>query len=71
MGPSQPGVCHAFRAWASFDVFYALGVALIGTRFANHELAAANTVFVVLHSMGGFGGSVLVGWAMDATGPVG
>lgn len=60
-----------FVLGASFDAFYALGVALIGTRFANHELAAANTVFVVLHSLGGFGGSVLVGGAMDVAGPIG
>jgi predicted MFS family arabinose efflux permease len=61
-----------FFLWgATFDAFYALGIALIGEQCKNSEVAVANTAFVVLHSIGGFGGTALVGLSMDRLGNIG
>jgi predicted MFS family arabinose efflux permease len=60
-----------FALGALFDAFYALGMTWIGHRIPAPDLPAANTAFVVLHSLGGFGGAALLGAAMDWWGPSG
>ena len=60
-----------FVLGALFDAFYALGMTWIGHRVPAPDLPAANTAFVVLHSLGGFGGAALLGAVMDWWGPVG
>ena len=51
--------------------FYSQGVALLGEAFAVEELAAANTVFVMVYCLGGVIGPTLGGLAMDAWMPRG
>jgi MFS family permease len=46
--------------------FYSLGVALLGEAYPATELAAANTVFVMVYCIGGVIGPSLGGFAMDA-----
>jgi MFS family permease len=46
--------------------FYSLGVALLGEAYPASELAAANTVFVMVYCIGGVIGPSLGGFAMDA-----
>lgn len=60
-----------FVLGAMFDAFYALGMTWIGHRVPASDLPAANTAFVVLHSLGGFGGAALLGAVMDWWGPAG
>ncbi|HLW25706.1 MAG TPA: MFS transporter [Steroidobacteraceae bacterium] len=45
--------------------FYSQGVALMGEEFPSAELAAANTVFVMVYCLGGILGPSLGGWLMD------
>lgn len=63
-------VC-AFAMGATLDLFYALGLALIGIRFDRAQFAAANTVFIMLYSIGGFAGTTGTGAMMDWVGPFG
>jgi MFS family permease len=51
--------------------FYSQGVALLGEAFAVEELAAANTVFVMVYCLGGVIGPTVGGLAMDAWMPRG
>jgi MFS family permease len=51
--------------------FYSLGLALLGGRFQTHALTAANTLFIVAHSLGLVIGFPATGLAMDAWGPQG
>ncbi|SBP87591.1 MFS transporter [Thiomonas delicata] len=60
-----------FILGALFDAFYALGMTWIGHFVPAPDLPVANTAFVVLHSLGGFGGTTLLGAVMDWWGPVG
>jgi len=53
---------------ALLDAFYALCLAVLGKRYRGAQLASANTVFVMLHSFGSFGGSFGLGLSMDAFG---
>lgn len=53
------------------DGFYAIGLAIIGERFARDRLAAANTLYVMTHSVGSFASAPLIGQAMDMSGPIG
>jgi MFS family permease len=46
--------------------FYSQGIALLGEQFPTAELAAANTVFVIVYCAGGVIGPSLGGLAMDA-----
>lgn len=48
--------------------FYTQGIALVGDVFAAHELAAANTVFVMAYCAGGVLGPSVGGIAMDEWG---
>jgi MFS family permease len=45
--------------------FYSQGIALLGEQFPEAELAAANTVFVMVYCAGGVIGPSLGGFAMD------
>jgi MFS family permease len=51
--------------------FYSQGVALLGEAFTVEELAAANTVFVMIYCLGGVIGPTAGGLAMDAWMPRG
>jgi MFS family permease len=51
--------------------FYSQGIALLGEAFAVDELAAANTVFVMVYCLGGVIGPTVGGLAMDAWMPRG
>ncbi len=51
--------------------FYTQGIALVGDVFASHELAAANTVFVMAYCAGGVLGPSVGGIAMDEWGAAG
>jgi MFS family permease len=51
--------------------FYTQGIALVGESFAMHELAAANTVFVMVYCVGGVLGPSIGGLAMDLWGSTG
>ena len=57
-----------FLFGALLDAFYALSLAQLGTSYRGVELASANTVFVMLHSFGSFGGSLGLGLSMDTFG---
>lgn len=57
-----------FLLGALLDAFYALCLAVLGARYRGAELASANTVFVMLHSFGSFGGSFGLGLSMDTFG---
>lgn len=57
-----------FLLGALLDAFYALCLAVLGKRYRGAQLASANTVFVMLHSFGSFGGSFGLGLSMDAFG---
>jgi MFS family permease len=48
--------------------FYTQGIALVGDVFATHELAAANTVFVMAYCAGGVLGPGIGGITLDAWG---
>jgi MFS family permease len=45
--------------------FYAQGIALLGDSYPTEDLAAANSVFVVVYCLGGLVGPGLGGLAMD------
>jgi MFS family permease len=51
--------------------FYTQGVALLGESFTTRDLAAANTVFVMIYCAGGAVGPSLGGLAMDLWKPTG
>ena len=51
--------------------FYTQGIALLGEVFAPHDLAGANTVFVMVYCVGGTLGPALGGLAMDLWQPLG
>lgn len=70
---SQPLKLFAllFLLGALLDAFYALSLAELGSRYMGSQLASANTVFVMLHSIGSFGGSIGLGQSMDTFGTLG
>ncbi len=51
--------------------FYAQGIALVGDSYATHDLAHANTVFVMVYCTGGVVGPSLGGFGMDLWRPTG
>ncbi len=51
--------------------FYTQGIALLGESFPHRDLAAANTVFVMIYCAGGIVGPSLGGLAMDLWKPTG
>ncbi len=61
----------AFAWGATLDLFYALGLAMIGGKFAPAHFAAANTVFIMMYAVGGFTGTIGTGAMMDWVGPLG
>lgn len=50
---------------------YTVGLALLGERLHDHDLAAANAAFIQAYGVGAILGPTLAGAAMSATGPTG
>ena len=79
-GPT-PGVrrtAAALALWAVVIVWggtmgatFTVGLTLVGERFRDVELVAANAVFSLLFGLGGLAGPFLAGAAMDRFGPAG
>ncbi len=51
--------------------FYAIGLALLGSRFGGAELASANAAFVMFYSLGMLAGPPVVGFGLDLWTPNG
>lgn len=68
----SPAVLVVVLLWGgiSFGI-YPLGLALLGQRFRNGDIARANTVFSMLYIGGGLIGQPLTGTAMDLLGDAG
>lgn len=71
IGGGWPLYALAFAWGATLDLFYALGLALLGVRFERAQFAAANTVFIMMYAIGGFTGTTGTGAVMDWVGPFG
>jgi len=74
LGPLLLPVCLDTPVWlglllflwgGTLYAFYSQGIALLGEQFPAAELAAANTVFVMVYCAGGVIGPSLGGFAMD------
>jgi MFS family permease len=74
LGPLLLPVCLDAPVWlglllflwgGTLYAFYSQGIALLGEQFPQAELAAANTVFVMVYCAGGVIGPSLGGFAMD------
>jgi MFS family permease len=74
LGPLLLPVCLDAPVWlglllflwgGTLYAFYSQGIALLGEQFPEAELAAANTVFVMVYCAGGVIGPSLGGFAMD------
>jgi MFS family permease len=74
VGPLLLPVCIGEPGWlglllflwgGTLYAFYSQGIALLGEEFPSAELAAANTMFVVVYCLGGVIGPSLGGVAMD------
>ena len=67
--PSPKLLAAVLFVWGgtSFGL-YTLSLAVLGERCKLAELAAANTLFVMVYEIGGVGGPLLVGAAMDLVG---
>lgn len=69
---SSPWLWALLLVWGgTMYTFYTQGISLIGDEFPEQDLAAANTLFVMVYCAGGALGPSLGGIAMDATGPTG
>src|SRR5262249_34371386 len=59
-----------FLGGSTFAI-YTLGLGLLGDGFPAAQLTVANVAFVMAYQVGGAGGPILAGTAMDALGPEG
>jgi MFS family permease len=72
IGSADAALWLALFLWGGgIGGIYLLGLTLIGQRFATHDLAAANTAFIMMYSVGSIAGPAAGGWAAQAFGPAG
>ena len=64
--------CVVLVVWGGLvGGFYAIGLALLGSRFGGAELASANAAFVMFYSLGMLAGPPVVGFGLDLLTPNG
>jgi MFS family permease len=64
--------CAVLILWGGFvGSFYAIGLALLGSRYAGAELASANAAFVMFYSLGMLAGPPVAGFGLDLVPPNG
>lgn len=64
--------CAVLILWGGMvGSFYALGLALLGSRYGGAELASANAAFVMFYSLGMLAGPPIAGFGLDLVTPNG
>ncbi len=64
--------CALLIVWGGIvGSFYAIGLALLGSRYAGAELASANAAFVMFYSLGMLAGPPIAGFGLDLVPPNG
>ncbi len=64
--------CVVLVIWGGFvGSFYAIGLALLGSRYGGAELASANAAFVMFYSLGMLAGPPVAGFGLDLIPPNG
>ncbi len=64
--------CVMLTVWGGLvGGFYAIGLALLGSRYGGAELASANAAFVMFYSLGMLAGPPVVGFGLDLVTPNG
>jgi len=64
--------CAVLILWGGIvGSFYAIGLALLGSRYAGAELASANAAFVMFYSLGMLAGPPVAGFGLDLVPPNG
>jgi MFS family permease len=64
--------CALLIVWGGIvGSFYAIGLALLGSRYAGAELASANAAFVMFYSLGMLAGPPIAGFGLDLIPPNG